>query len=146
MIEVLNKQRKRPIDRKQIAALSRGVLDSIDRKSDYLTILLVRDPFMHELNLQYRGIDKPTDVLSFAYEENNSEENSEGIHLGDMVISVDTAERYAAELELTFDRELEHLIIHGTLHLAGFDHETDNGEMSKLEKRLRKKFCPWFSE
>jgi probable rRNA maturation factor len=85
-------------------------------------------------------LDKPTDVLSFAYHEAEAEVNfAEAVgHLGDLVISVETAERYAGELGITFARELEHLVIHGTLHLAGYDHETDEGEMRQLEKRLRK--------
>jgi probable rRNA maturation factor len=94
---------------------------------------------MRRLNRDYRGIDGTTDVLSFAYHE------SEGVvgvnetrHIGDVVISVETAERYARELGLSFDREIEHLVIHGALHLAGYDHETDNGEMKKLERKLRK--------
>ena len=95
---------------------------------------------MRELNRDYRGMDKPTDVLSFAYHEAEDGIAELGVqrHLGDMVISVETAARYAGELGLTFGREIEHLVIHGTLHLAGYNHETDNGEMNRLEKKLRR--------
>ena len=55
-----------------------------------------------------------------------------------MIISVETAERYAREQGLSFTTEINWLVIHGILHLAGYDHETDNGEMRKLERRLRK--------
>jgi probable rRNA maturation factor len=54
------------------------------------------------------------------------------------VISVETAGRYARELGLSFDREIEFLVIHGALHLAGYDHETDDGEMNRVERKLRK--------
>ena len=54
------------------------------------------------------------------------------------MISVDTAGRYARELGLSFDREIEFLVIHGALHLAGYDHETDDGEMNRVERKLRK--------
>ena len=139
-IEVLNRQRLHKIDRHVVAALSRQVLDRIGREDATLTITFIRDPAMRILNRDYRKIDKPTDVLSFAYhevaDEFISDENE--AHLGDVVISVETAQRYAAELGLTFDLEIEHLIIHGTLHLAGYDHETDNGEMNRLERKLRK--------
>ncbi len=144
-IEVLNRQRLHPIDRKAVAKLSREVLDRIGREDATLTISFIRDPEMRRLNQNYRQIDKPTDVLSFAYHESpdsffpdsffNDDDNA---HLGDVVISVETAERYAGELGLTFDLEIQHLIIHGTLHLAGYDHETDNGEMNRLERKLRK--------
>lgn len=95
---------------------------------------------MRFLNRDYRGFDKPTDVLSFAYHEAPEDfaAGNEAEHLGDVVISVETAQRYAGELGVTFEREIEHLIIHGTLHLAGYDHETDNGEMNRLERKLRK--------
>jgi probable rRNA maturation factor len=144
-IEILNRQRLRPIDRGAAARLTRKVLDRIGRRDASLTITFVRDRTMRDLNRQYRGFDQPTDVLSFAYHESSDgfpldgfEDKSATGHLGDVVISVETAERYAGELGLTFDREIEHLIIHGTLHLAGYDHEADHGEMNRLERKLRK--------
>jgi probable rRNA maturation factor len=145
LIEVINRQRLKTVERKHAAELARTVLDKIGREDATLTITFIRDRAMRQLNRDYRQIDKPTDVLSFAYHEapDHFEDNfdSEGLaHLGDVVISVETAERYAAELGLTFEREIEYLIIHGTLHLAGYNHETDNGEMNRLEKKLRKEF------
>lgn len=137
---MLNRQRLHSIDRPAAAKLSRKVLDRIGREDASLTITFLRDHAMRELNRQYRGFDKPTDVLSFAYHESPDgfEDETEAGHLGDVVISVETAKRYAGELGLTFEREIEYLIIHGTLHLAGYDHETDNGEMNRLERKLRK--------
>jgi probable rRNA maturation factor len=138
-IEVLNRQRLREIDRDRTAALSRAVLDRIGCPEAVLTVTFIRDRAMRRLNRDYRGKDRPTDVLSFAYHE--GEETAVGDetrHIGDVVISVETAERYARELALSFDREIEHLVIHGALHLAGYDHETDNGEMNKLERKLRR--------
>jgi probable rRNA maturation factor len=144
-IEVLNRQRLHSIDRGAAARLSRKVLERIGQEDANLTITFVRDRTMRDLNRQYRGFDKPTDVLSFAYHEAPDGFQLDGFgdeslagHLGDVVISVETAKRYAGELGLTFEREIEHLIIHGTLHLAGYDHETDHGEMNRLERKLRK--------
>ncbi len=139
-IEVLNRQRLRQIDRLKVARLSSAMLDRIGLQDAGLTITFVRDRAIRRLNRDYRGIDRPTDVLSFVY---NGDEDAPGPwnetrHLGDVVISVETAERYARELNLSFDREIEYLVIHGALHLAGYDHETDNGEMNKLERKLRK--------
>lgn len=136
-IEVLNRQRLREIDASAAARLARAVLDRIGKEDAALTITFIRDRAMRRLNRDYRGIDKPTDVLSFAYHEAEDGFEEQG-HLGDMVISVETAERYAGELGVSFEREIEHLVIHGTLHLAGYDHETDNGEMNRLERKLRK--------
>jgi probable rRNA maturation factor len=135
-IEVLNRQRLFDIDRQAAARLARQVLDRIGRQDAALAITFIRDAAMRQLNRDYRGLDKPTDVLSFAYHEAGDGIDEES--LGDLVISVETAERYAAELGLTFEQEIQYLIIHGTLHLAGYDHETDNGEMNRLERKLRK--------
>src|SRR5215510_15187536 len=138
-VEIINRQRLRKIDRDRAAALSRAVLDRIGRPDAVLTITFTRDRAMRRLNRDYRGIDKATDVLSFAYHEGEEAPvGDETRHIGDIVISVETAERYARELDLSFDREIERLVIHGALHLAGYDHETDNGEMKKLERKLRR--------
>lgn len=139
-IEVVNRQRMRKIDREGAAGLARRVLDRIGRADATVTITFIRDPRMRELNRDFRGIDRPTDVLSFGYNEDTDDGTviAEPCHLGDVVISVETAERYGAELGLSFNREIEYLVIHGVLHLAGYDHETDNGEMNRLEKRLRR--------
>jgi rRNA maturation RNase YbeY len=138
-IEVINRQRLREIDRGRAATLSRAVLDRIGRPDAVLTVTFISDRAMRRLNRDYRGIDGPTDVLSFAYHEDEGKAASdETRHIGDVVISVETAERYARELGLSFDREIEHLLIHGALHLAGYDHETDDGEMNRLERKLRR--------
>lgn len=137
-IEVLNRQRRVRIDRAAAARLARAVLDHLGREEAGLTIAFIRDRAMRELNRDYRGIDAPTDVLSFVYDEGNGAGEPPGGHLGDLVISVETAQRYARALGLSFAREIEHLVIHGTLHLAGYDHEKDDGEMNRLERRLRR--------
>src|SRR5262245_15063037 len=138
-IEVINRQRLREIDRGRVAGLSRAALDRIGRAEAVLTVTFIRDHAMRRLNRDYRGIDRPTDVLSFAYhDDGETAACDETSHIGDVVISVETAAAYARELGLSFDREIEHLVIHGALHLAGYDHETDNGEMNKLERKLRK--------
>lgn len=141
-VEVINRQRMRKIDREGVAGLARRVLDRIGRADATVTITFIRDSRMRQLNRDFRGIDRPTDVLSFGYNEDDDDRTviAEPGHLGDVVISVDSAERYGAELGLSFNREIDMLVIHGVLHLAGFDHETDNGEMNRLEKRLRKEF------
>jgi probable rRNA maturation factor len=96
---------------------------------------------MKELNLFFRSRDSTTDVLSFPYEADEFDSPPEGgtPNLGDIVISAEQSERQAKENKLTIDREIKQLILHGLLHLCGYDHETDNGEMNKRELELRKK-------
>ena len=138
-IEIINRQRLRKIDRDRAATLSRAVLDRVGRPDAVLTVTFIRDRAMRRLNRDYRGIDGPTDVLSFAYHEGEgSAAYDETGHIGDVVISVETAYARARELGLSFGREIEHLVIHGALHLAGYDHEKDDGEMNRLERKFRK--------
>jgi probable rRNA maturation factor len=138
-IEVFNRQRLYPINRAEVARLSRATLRRAHRSAATVTITFIRDAAMQRLNRAYRGIDAPTDVLSFAYHESeHTDPGADPEHLGDVIISVETAARYAKKLKLTFEDEIRTLVIHGTLHLAGYDHETDNGEMNRLERRLRR--------
>jgi probable rRNA maturation factor len=137
-VEVVNRQRTHPISRAEVARLGRAVLDRVKLPGSTATVTFVRDRAMRRLNRDYRGKDAPTDVLAFAYHEDDARRGQAPEHLGDVVISVETAERYAREQGLTFAREVEWLVIHGLLHLAGYDHETDDGEMRRLEARLRR--------
>lgn len=139
-VEVINRQRYRAINPEQVEALAEAVLDRIGRAEARLTATFIRDRAMRKLNRTYRQIDAPTDVLSFAYHESASDDEppADPQYLGDIVISVETAERYAEKLGIDFAREIDNLVIHGVLHLAGYDHETDQGEMTRLERRLRR--------
>jgi len=89
--------------------------------------LLTDDKFIRSLNNKYRGIDKPTDVLSFSLQEGavKSPEVENDKLLGDIIISVETAQRQANNLNHSMERELTVLLIHGLLHLTGYDHEED---------------------
>ncbi|MCP5108795.1 MAG: rRNA maturation RNase YbeY [bacterium] len=89
------------------------------------------------LNVQYREKDYPTDVLSFPF---NEEVPEEGFYLGDIFICFPVAEEQAKENGISLEEELFTLMIHGVLHLADYDHETDTGEMLKLQQRLLKKY------
>lgn len=139
-IEVVNRQRLLKLERQQIGSLAEAILARIERATCSATITFIRDPEMQRLNRTYRNIDKPTDVLAFAYHEGISDNDPayNPAFLGDVVISVETAERYAREQGIEFATEIDWLVIHGLLHLAGYDHEIDQGEMRRLERRLRK--------
>jgi probable rRNA maturation factor len=113
-------------------------LKAIGKEGHDATIAFVSDRQIETLNKRFRGLGKPTDVLSFpAYEDEFAEASKR--NLGDIAISVERAESQAKENGLSFEREIAQLILHGLLHLCGYDHETDSGEMNRLELRLRRK-------
>jgi len=130
MIEVVNRQRRLQIDARAWSNFATKALAAIGKSESSATIAFVSDKKIRELNRRFRGLDKATDVLSFP---------SDGSDLGDIAVSVETAAAQAKENGLKFDEEIAQLILHGLLHLSGYDHETDNGEMNRLELRLRKK-------
>lgn len=101
-----------------------------------ISIVLVDDKQMHDLNLRYRGIDKTTDVLSFSQVEGFPAVENEIITLGDVVISVETANRQAEERESSLQDELDLLAVHGVLHLLGFNDETEEqAERMRVEEK-----------
>ena len=130
MIEVVNRQRHLKIDTEAWTRFATKALAAIG-KGESATIAFVSDKRIRELNRQFRGIDRATDVLSFPADEPDES------NLGDIAISVETAAAQAKENGLSFDDEIAQLILHGLLHLSGYDHEADNGEMNRLELRLR---------
>jgi probable rRNA maturation factor len=133
MIEAVNRQRKFRIETKAWEAFAAKAATAIGRNGSSATIAFVSDQSIRRLNRQFRGVDKATDVLSFPADD------SDNLNLGDIAISVETAAKQATENGLAFDEEVAQLILHGLLHLCGYDHETDNGEMNRLEVRMRKK-------
>lgn len=98
-------------------------------EAESLGVRFVGDREMRRVNRQFRGFDKTTDVLSFPGEDG---------HLGDILISVPTARRQAETAGHDVDREVKILLLHGVLHCLGHDHETDQGEMDRLERKLRR--------
>jgi probable rRNA maturation factor len=102
-----------------------------------VNVLLTSDRKIRRLNREYRGKDKATDVLSFPADP--LIQGQEKI-AGDLAISVETARRQSLGQGHALTCELQVLLLHGLLHLAGYDHETDNGEMALRERRLRARF------
>jgi probable rRNA maturation factor len=104
-----------------------------------ITIVLTGDAAMRRLNREWRGVDRATDVLSFPAEDDGPRLRGQRRHLGDIVIASGVARRQAASARHAYATELKVLALHGLLHLLGYDHETDRGEMSRLEVRLRRR-------
>ncbi|MBZ5590350.1 MAG: rRNA maturation RNase YbeY [Acidobacteriia bacterium] len=97
-------------------------------------VLVCDDLTIRSLNRHYRGKDRPTDVLSFP----GGFTEPDGLHyLGDVAISLERAALQAAEARIPLERELKVLLLHAIVHLCGYDHETDKGEMAALEAELR---------
>lgn len=123
------------------AALIERVLTEEDAANTGLTVLLTTEDRLQELNRDHRGRDEPTDVLSFPAERGDddgpsapAELDEDAGYLGDIAVSVALARQQAAEAGLDFVLELQHLVLHGVLHLLGYDHETAK-ETSQMENR-----------
>jgi probable rRNA maturation factor len=136
-IEVINRQRKRRVNLKHWREFAERALHATGENKREVTIVFVADSAIKKLNRQFRGRNYPTDVLSFPTQHERFEEELNN-DLGEVVISLDRAAVQAKENGLTLTNEVAQLILHGLLHLCGHDHETDNGEMNRLELRLRK--------
>lgn len=115
--------------------------ENYDAADCEVSITLTDDEHIHELNREYRGIDRPTDVLSFAFNESDEpeiiyEDESHIDVLGDIIVSVDRAREQSIEYGHSFKREIIFLIVHGMLHLLGYDHieESDRLEMEAEQK------------
>ena len=137
-LTILNKQKTVALDRKTIRALVVALLKEHEAAGADLTLTFADDEYVHELNRDYRGIDKPTDVLSFAMRDGGDErDEGEELVLGDVVISVDRAAVQSRRFKRTVDREILKLVSHGVLHLLGYDHPTEKRrtEMRRIENR-----------
>ena len=134
-VTVTSRGRRVPALAARLGRSGRRLLARLGRADAELSVLLVSDPVMRELNRRWRGRDRPTDVLSFAQAEGPLD--PPGALLGDVVISVDTARRQAAERATPLARESERLLIHGLLHLLGYDHERSEAEARRMQRRER---------
>lgn len=138
MIHYRNDVRRSGVDGRALVATAKKLLIAAGEPSSSLSLTLVNDSAIRELNRDHRGRDKATDVLSFSLVENGSA-SAERL-LGDVVISLDTARRQASEYEASLQDELYRLLIHGLLHVLGHDHERagERRTMVAAERRLAK--------
>jgi probable rRNA maturation factor len=120
------------VSRSELRTWARAILRHLHQTQAELSLALVTDPTIHALNHQYRGKDKPTDVLSFPLAD-----EIQPFLLGDLVISVDTAVRQAQRRGYPLQEELQILLIHGILHLLGYDHEVSRSEAIRMHRKER---------
>jgi probable rRNA maturation factor len=121
------------LDKRDLKRFLASVTEALGLAGEF-SVLLTGDDRLRALNLQFRGIDKPTDVLSFP----SLAETANGG--GDLAISLETAFLQASDHGHSLQMEVKILILHGLLHLAGYDHEQDQGQMRRRERLLRKRF------
>jgi probable rRNA maturation factor len=140
MPEIINQQRKVKIATADFQEFVENSVSLINEaRGKELSIAFVSDRKIKELNKIFRNKNQATDVLSFPYEPDQYDYLETENFLGDIVISLETAQCQAKENSLPFETEIKQLILHGILHLCGYDHETDAGEMNELELKLRSK-------
>jgi probable rRNA maturation factor len=130
-VVLLNRQRRRRVHPARLRRVLGGAAEALRVRGE-ISLVLAGDRLLHRLNRDFRGKDRPTDVLSFPGDGGEA-------GLGDVVVSVETAERNARALGRTLPQELDVLALHGFLHVLGYDHEADDGTMDRLERRLRKR-------
>lgn len=134
-VEVTSAVRSGPSARRVAAFAETALAAAAPRRAATVSVLLCGDARMRRLNREYRGIDRPTDVLSFPA--------SDPAFLGDVAVDVPYAARQARRRGHSLEREVQLLLAHGVLHLLGHDHETDDGEMFRLQRRVvRRAFGP----
>jgi len=123
-----------------VRAVCAGVLDALEREPCAVDVVFVGPRRIRTLNRTYLGRDYPTDVLSFGYPG----ESEGGLPwLGEMVLAPDVALENALRWRTSPEREVRMLLVHGMLHLLGYDHETDDGRMNRLQRRLVRRALFW---
>jgi probable rRNA maturation factor len=134
---IVNRQRRVPVALHPLQLFYERVRRELGFAPESVAIQLISDVSMARLNETYRKKHGPTDVLSFP--ANGARPKKGAKYIGDIAISPETARRNARRFSRSLPAEMRILILHGMIHLAGFDHETDHGEMDRLERRLRKR-------
>ncbi len=134
---IVNRQRRIPVALRPLQQFHERVRCELGFAPESVTIELISDEKMGRLNQTFRKKHGPTDVLSFP--ANGSRPSKGAEYVGDIAISPETARRNARRFSRSLPVEMRILILHGMIHLAGYDHEADHGEMDRLERRLRKR-------
>ena len=112
--------------------------ETLDIEDSIVSITIIDNERIHEINRDHRGIDRPTDVISFAFMDENTNPENGLTNLGEIYISIEKAHEQAKEYGHSFERELCFLLVHGLLHLLGYDHmeKEDEIEMFSLQDEI----------
>lgn len=141
---IVNRQRNVSIARKEFNLFLERIRQELRLERAEISVALVSDAEMSRLNKAYRNKIGPTDVLSFPAQagvhRSSNRRSLAGVRfLGDIAIAPATARRYARRNGRTLAHELRVLLLHGVLHLLGYDHETDQGQMNRVERKLQRR-------
>jgi probable rRNA maturation factor len=138
-MEVLikNRQSSWEISLEKIEQSVRVILGALDCPDGEISILIVDDPQMEKLNWKYLNRNGPTNVIAFPMREGEFSHLSPQL-LGDVVISTETAAKEAQNSDMSVEQRLKELLVHGILHLLGYDHETSGQDARKMEGRSQK--------
>lgn len=124
------------VTRQKIIKIATAAAHLLDLRNASITLIVTDDAYMRKINREFRGHDEPTDVISFSNRDNPFPEiDAESEEIGDLYISMERADRQALEYRVSLDDEMKRLIVHGMLHLVGYDHErSDSDEEIMLQK------------
>lgn len=142
MFEIINNTEKEIEEIEKLQEYMNFVVDKLSINEGIFNIIFVSNQEIHEINKEYRNIDRVTDVISFALEDNEDETFNEYRLLGDIYIAIDVAYDQAIEYNHSREREVCFLATHGVLHLLGYDHMTieEEKEMFEKQEELLKEF------
>lgn len=136
---IINRQRKHAVSVPHLEKFIRELCRQLKLSHCDFTVVLSNDWRIRQLNRRFRQKDQPTDILSFpSFPTVRKDDPFENRSLGDMIVSVETAYRQAIQQGHSLEKEIDILLIHGVLHLLGYDHETDQGQMRRKERHLQR--------
>lgn len=134
-VSLLNEYGKVDIPERKIKEIIKFVLREMEKENSELSLVLCNNDYIHFYNKEYRNKDYPTDVLSFV----DGERMGKITYLGDIIISIDKVKSQSEEYGVSFEEEFSRLLVHGILHLLGYDHETseeDEKVMMSIQDKL----------
>ena len=134
---IINRQRRYCLPNNRLRQFGDILSRYYQKDLGTFSVLLTTDKTLRRYNLLYRHLDEPTDILSFSSQFNEAP-NLDRNYLGDMMISVEFANRQALAQNHSLEKEIKILMIHGWLHLKGWDHEVDQGQMRRREMKLQR--------
>ena len=135
-IQIANRQKRRRVPLKRLQRTARILIDALKRPDAELSVLLVDDRRIAQLNREFLDREGPTNVIAFPMQEGRFAELHPTL-LGEVVISVDTAAAEAERAGIAFERRLFELLVHGVLHLCGYDHEHDRAQARRMAAKSR---------
>jgi probable rRNA maturation factor len=131
---LIDNQQKKKVQTEFIRQKTKQILNALGCDAHEISLVITDNAQIRELNRTYRGLDKPTNVLAFPMQEGEFSEITPGL-LGDLVLSCETALQEAEDADITLKERISQLLVHGILHLMGFDHEQGESQAREMEDK-----------